>query len=156
MAAFFYDFGNGRDMFRNGLTINLAIRIPFLSDMLEEQAHAIITDVSIVNNDTVQYFLTFDDVISYFYFGKGLGTISIGGLILTDCENYQPGIDVFYNSISEVRGKPVTVSFGAYTFTGVISSFEANAESEFQSTNFRVTLAIIDHSLPPAQFESIC
>lgn len=156
MAAIFYSPTFGRDVFRDGIQANTSVRVPFLNSLVGSSGFSIITDVSIQNSDTVQFFLTFDDLISYFYFGKGLGAITINGIMFTDCNGNVPGADVFYGQISRFRGVPVDISFGSAVFTGIISSFTTNSESEFQTTSFSIALTIIDHSLQSATFTPLC
>lgn len=157
MAAIFYSPLIGPQVFQGGLTINTSVRVPFLSNLVGPGGFSIINAVTVQNGDTIQYFLTFDDFISYFYFGKGLGNMSIEGTMFMTCNGYSPGIDVFYNQISRFRGQAVDVSFGSAVFTGVISTFTTTAVAEPAGTiDFTVQLSIIDHSLAAPVFDPIC
>lgn len=156
MAALFYAVNPARNIFRDGLVANLTIRIPFLDGLIGYEGFSIITDVSVQNSDTIQYFLTFDDFINYFYFGKGLGSLAINGIMFTNCLGDMPGVDMFYSRIAAYRGSTVDVSFGNTVFTGVISQFAINAESENMTAMFSIMLTIVDHSLPTAAFPANC
>ena len=160
MAAIFYSPQKGKDIFKSGFNVNTSISIPFLNKMIGSSGgFSIITDVTIQNRDTIQYFITFDDFISYFYFGKGLGAININGVMFSDCEGYFKGAGMLTNIISKIRGTVQTVSFGNVIFSGVLSSFtiQANSEgAENNVVNFNLTLDIIRHSLPPPKFSPSC
>lgn len=156
MAAIFYQVNPRRNIFRDALTVNTSIRIPWLDGLVGTNGFSIITDISINNSDTIQYFLTFDDFINYFYFGKGLGQIQVNGVMFTDCNGNTPGVTMFYDIIGANRGVPLGISAGGYMFTGVISSFAVTAESESMTTNFQLTLTIVHHNLQQATFDPLC
>jgi hypothetical protein len=131
----------------------------------------IVCEVSIQNKDTVQYFLTFNDLVTFFYFGKGLGSLSISGLIAGSCltsssqfsyngpTNY-PGVDQLMNVIgNQLRGKSQQITFGNTTFWCVLSSFSFKASSESSAINFveyNLQFEIVDHTLPSPVFISNC
>jgi hypothetical protein len=157
MAAIFYSINQATDVFRGGFQVNTSVRVPFLSNLVGPNGYAVVNSVSVNSVDTVQYFLTFDDLISYFYFGKGLGAMNISGLIFADCGGFMPGIDIFYSQIARWRGRTVDISFGSAVFRGVISNFTCTANAEPDNTvEWSVTLNIIDHSLPAANFTPLC
>lgn len=157
MAAIFYNADTTTPVFAKGFQVNTSVRVDFLADMIGSASYAIITSVSVVNNDTVQFFQTFDDIIGHFYFGKGLGAITIGGLLFTNCDGEVPGVAKFYERIGQNRGKPINISFGKDVFTGVISSFSATAVAEPDNTvEWSIVLQMIDHSLPVVPVEPAC
>jgi hypothetical protein len=177
MAAILYILpeADSKTLFRSGLTINDSVTIPFLQTLIDDGGIMIITEVTMQNRDTVQYFLTFNDFISYFYFGKGLGSLSINGSILGDCHQRTPlkpagsaparpssfyGVgDLLYILGSQVRGKEQTIQFGGYNFVVVLSSFTLRASSEEFAMNFvdfNLQMEIIRHDLPAPTFESEC
>jgi len=157
MAAIFYQYNPDKSIFKGGLHVNTTIRVPFLNALVGTNGLAIINEVSVSNSDTVQYFMSFDDLISYFYFGKGLGSITISGTMFTNCDGYAPGVDIFYNQIARFRGKEVPISFGNAVFTGVINSFQTSAQAEPAGTiEFAIGLTIINHTLPVTTFTPLC
>lgn len=157
MAAIFYNLGDDKVIFKGGFTVNTSVRIPFLNNLIGANALTIITSVSVQNNDTIQFFLTFDDLISYFYFGKGLGNITVSGKIFSSCDGSMPGIDIFYNQVGAFRGRTVAISFGNAVFSGVITSFSTGAQADPDNTvDFSITLNVINHSLPSPNFQPLC
>ena len=75
MAAIFYTSPiNNQTIFKNGMSINNSLSLPFMNNILGGSGMLIITEVTMQHRETVQYFLTFDDFISYYYFGRGLGS----------------------------------------------------------------------------------
>lgn len=169
MAAIFLTLNpTNHTLFKSGMAINNSVQIPFLSSLIGQTNQVsqnaqtgilIVTEVQVQNRDTVQYFLTFDDVISYFYFGKGLGTLSISGMVFSDCNNYFGGLSSLTNQIGRIRGTTQAISFGNVVFSAVLSAFTLRSSSDVGSLNyieFNLQMDIIDHSLPPAHFTSAC
>jgi hypothetical protein len=169
LAAIFYNPNPNTVMFKGNFPVSNIVKIEGFDNALSPDrtgpgiplgsklSLSIITDVSIDNSETVQYFLTFDDVINYFYFGKGLGTITINGMLFSDCDGNVPGVNAFYEIISNKRGQPMTVSLGAYGFTGIISNYRtAVAADPTMLIEFQLTLTIISHTLRPPIFNPAC
>ncbi len=159
MAAIFYSPVNSNPVFKNNIHVNTSISIPFLNKLVGATGFLIINEVAIQNRDTIQYFLTFDDFISYYYFGKGLGSINISGMLFSDCNGRFKGVNSFTGAIADIRGRRQVISFGNVVFTGVLSSFTIRAASEDSLNNvieFNLQLDIIDHSLTPPRFNSVC
>lgn len=157
MAAVFFTPEIGKNVFQGGLHVNNSVSIPFLRNLIGPGSNMIITDVAVQNSDTIQFFLTFDDFISWFYFGKGLGTLSIRGMLLEDCNGNLPGINSLYQNIGRVRGTEQLISFGNVVFTGVLTTFTTTVSTEIANVaNFELQLQIVDHSLPAKRFFSAC
>lgn len=157
MAAIFYKPSPGRStIFRGGMQINTAVKLPFLDGLVGNNGFSVVNEVTIQNKDTIQYFLTFDDLISYFYFGKGLGSININGTMFSNCDGYFPGLASFNNIIGSVRGSKQNVSFGNAVFVGVVSSFTVRADGENNLVEFNIQMDVIDHSLRPPTFSPTC
>jgi hypothetical protein len=164
MAAVFYVYDKDKDIFKSGVTFSNVVRIfeengnDFFASMLGDPGMCIITNVAINNTDVVQYFLSFDDAIQYFYFGKGLGSMSISGMFFANCDGYMPGIGTFYNKIGENRGKPVIISLGGTAFRGVINSFSTSTLADPEPiTEFQIQLGMIHHEVgSPHNFKSVC
>ena len=148
MASLFYLPTDNNAIFKGNMPYNNSIKIPFITPLISEGGFAVVNEVDIQNRDTVQYFLTFDDVVSYFYFGKGLGSLTIQGTLFSDCENNFNGIPDLIAAISTVRGKETKIYFGSITFTCVLSAFTIRASAEEGLSNtmdFNLQLDIIGH-----------
>lgn len=145
MAAVFYSPSEGRSIFKGNFQAFTSISIPKFNDLVGVNAMSIITDVSIENNETIQYFLTFDDVVHYFYFGKGLGNITIRGMMFMNCAGNTPGFNKFYNIIGNNRGRQIDISIaGVPAFKAVITNFGHSTTSDpVPVTEFQISLAIV-------------
>ena len=164
MAAIFYNIANtDSTIFRGGLTVNNSVTIPLLTDLIGPDSMIVINEVTMQNRETIQYFLTFDDLVSYFYFGKGLGSVSISGSIFSDCgdndsDNFN-GIDDLILAIEDNRGLTWKVIYGTSVFTAVLSSFTLRSNANDMTMNivdFSLQMEIIDHDLKKPNFKSVC
>jgi len=137
------------EIFKGGIQVITAVKIPFLDNLLTPGNLAIITELSMQNSETVQFFMTFDDVISWFYFGKGLGQMSIRGLLLTN-EGGTPGLPILLRDVMKsTRGKSVQVSIGNTVFRSVMTSFTLNmTQDPSPVVEFTLGLNIVGHTLP--------
>jgi len=157
MAAIFYSPTATNSIFKGDFPVVDVIRVDFLESILGSKSGVVITSLEVINTETIQYFLTFDDAINYFYFGKGLGTINIRGMIFSDCNGNMPGIGAFYNAVGAVRGKTVRVSLGYAAFEGVVSNFStATAPDPALLTEFSLTLTMTNHNLHSPKYVSVC
>jgi hypothetical protein len=146
MAAISINYIPDRDIFLKGIKFKSPVG-HFLSD-LEEQL-AIITSVSASTSETTQFFLTFDDIINYIHFGRGLGSIRISGIAFLTCDGDMPGLRSFFKKIGSKRGKVVSVSLGqAGGFSGPVvgSSVEVVGEPETVAS-FSVDIVMTSHTL---------
>ena len=158
-AIYFQPNPNASTIFRSGFAINNSVHIPFLSTFIGQQGSMIVTEVTIQHRDTIQYFLTFDDFITYYYFGKGLGNLSISGMIFSDCVGNFSSLNNLLNQLSSIRGTTQTISFGNVAFDGVMSAFTIKASSEtstIHALDFMIQLDVINSSMAPAVFTSAC
>jgi hypothetical protein len=159
MAAVFYKYAEkDNTIFKGSININENVHVGFLYDLVGP-AGVLINEVTVQHRDTIQYFLTFDDVINYFYFGKGLGSLNISGCILSDCNGNWPALHKLMNRIGSIRGKTVNVFIGGISFTAVLSSFTLRASADITSlhiVDFNFQLDIIDSSLPSAVIKTRC
>ncbi len=150
MAAIFLTLSEGsQPIFHGNFTANTVVSVDFLNGLVSDlNSHTIITDVSIDNSDIVQYILTFDDVINWFFFGKGVGQITIRGILFTDCDGKAPGLPAFYNSIGNNRGRVVRISMGPVVFSAIIQAFNTTVVADpTHLVEFSVSLGIVDHQL---------
>jgi len=149
MAALFYNF-QGNSVFKNGIGSG---NLMFCSDLDEFSSDSgnvsIVTDISVRVQDTIQIFQSFDDFIHYYYFGKGVGSITINIMLFQDTSNSAPGISKLLSKLGEKRGKTMDISVGNVAFTGVLSDFTINVVSEPETHYIAsINLAMIDHHLP--------
>lgn len=154
MAAIYTYDTTGGELFRAGINVLSSIRLPFLDSLLYGAPGAgstltIITELSVQNSETIQFFLTFDDLVSWFYFGKGMGTMSIRGLMLTN-DSGTPGLPALLSSsMSRLRGRSVGASIGNAVFTCVMTNFSLHmTQDPSPVVDFTINLSIVDHSLP--------
>ena len=142
----------------------------FMFNQVQADYLTIITEVSITNNDVVQFFLSFDDFIHHYYFGKGVGQMRISGMFFTDCGGFftnagvvnaaggMPGLGHFYKVLGEKRGTVVTISTdGGMWFKGVLTDCTVTFVSEPETmASFTINLGMIDHSLINPGFKGGC
>lgn len=154
MAAILYyiDAANDTSVFKESFPVVTDVRIPFLDSVTGSSFPDLLTIVSKVgmqNSETIQYFLTFDDVISYFYFGKGMGSLEIAGMMFGNSNDMYPGLRTLFDKvIGKNRGKKLPVSFGSFVFYGVIDRHTLSVDAETGIADFSLGLSIIDHTLP--------
>lgn len=159
MAAAFVSLSSGESIFKSNFIANNVVSVDFLNSLMlnPKKASTIITDVSIDSEDTIQYILTFDDVVNWFHFGRGLGQINIRGMIFTDCDGKVPGLGLFHQAISRSRGKVVTISMGWITFDGLIQRFNTTLTADPAPViEFSVSVTVISHSMPNNIVNAIC
>lgn len=148
MASLFYY--SGTDVFKTAVgTGFISFSDAFNNFDGQESTLSIITDVSINGNETIQFFQTFDDLISFYYFGKGLGNISLTMMLFCSCDsNNAPGLDKVLERIGQIRGSFVDFSIGKVTFSGVLTSYNVQMVGE-PVLHFivNINLAMIDHTL---------
>lgn len=161
MAAIFYKYRDtGNTIFRASIPVAPNVYISFLDDMVGESGFMIINEVVWQHRDTVQYFLTFDDLISFFYFGKGLGTVNVSGTLFCDCNGNWFNLNQLLARIGGVRGRIVPgLSFANVMFDGVLSSFTVRASADpnnIHAVDFSLQFDIINSSLPQAVIKGAC
>ena len=151
MATIFHYNTQGADIFKGGISVLSAVRIQFLQSLFENPNNlCVVTDLGIQNSETIQFFLTFDDMINWFYFGKGMGSMTIRGLLLTSDGGTPPGLLLLLSEgMSQLRGQQVSVSVGNATFVGVMSNFSLNlTQDPAPMVEFQINLNIVHHTLP--------
>ena len=183
MAAYFYT-NNNNNIFRVK-PVQPNVHIGFLDDyvnpvagasasngsiqtQLENSGFVVINEVVFQNRDTIQFFLTFDDLVSYFYFGKGLGTMTITGSVMTDCYGDTLGwgtLHDFMQMLGSKRGQRIGSKTNDYltmsgvSLEGVLSSFTVRASAELNSltsVDFTLQLDIIASSFRSPTINSAC
>jgi len=145
MAAIFYTYSNN-DVFMKNIPV-APVEVDYLLNIEGQDNMIIFTEVSITTTETNQIFLTFDDIITYFHFGKGVGSINLSGLMFCNCSGDMPGVSNFYTAISQARGQKTNVSLGNDFFTGIIQSTSASVTSEPTTMiQFTIAMSMIDNS----------
>jgi hypothetical protein len=149
MAAIYHYNTSDQEIFRAGINVLTNVKVPFLDTLLAPGNLALITELGIQNNETVQFFLTFDDAINWFYFGKGMGSINIRGMLLT-CDSGTPGLPVLLDDVMrKMRGKSVDVSLGNAVFRCIMTSFNLMlTQDPAPVVEFTLGLNIYSHNLP--------
>jgi len=147
MGAVFVNLKGG-DVFKNVPGVSHLIKVPKIDDILGESGLAMYTQVTVQLGETLQYFLTFDDVIKFIHFGKGLGNITAEGILFSKCSGDIPGLPKFFQAFGGLRGKKETITVGGTAFTVVISSASVSTIGEPDTmAHFQAVFSIVDHQL---------
>jgi len=147
MAATFYQ-GSG-DVFKRGTGgASSILTIPSLDAIIGQSGLAVYSDVTLQLGETIQYFLTFDDVIKYIHFGKGVGNITANGTLFSDCSQNLPGASQYLSAFSSLRGTTQQITMGGQTFTVVVTNANLTmlSEPDFMG-NFQMSFSVVDHHL---------
>ena len=144
MPAFY--FKNDQELFGHGGGAQL-VKIPAVDNIVGASGLAVYSNVSFQINETLQYFLAFDDVIKFIHFGKGVGNVTAEGIMYCDCSGDLPGLSKATAAIGTLRGKAVQLTLGGYTVTGILTSATIAAMAD-QDTfgQFSFSFAIVNHS----------
>ena len=148
MPATFFVLGKN-DIFKQGSGAGQAlITIPEVDRIIQQSGLAIYNNVSLQLGETIQYFLTFDDVIKFIHFGKGLGTLAVDGLMFVDCSGNLPGLGKYKAAISALRGKEQKINIGGIVVTAVMTSTQITIMSEPDTmAQFAFTFSVVNHNL---------
>jgi hypothetical protein len=145
MPAFYFN-SNGSEIFRQGGGAQI-VKIPAVDSIVGSGGLAVYSQVTFQVNETLQYFLAFDDVIKFIHFGKAVGNVTAEGILYCDCSGNLPGLSRATSAIGTLRGKAVKLTLGAYTVTGILTSATISALAD-QDTfgQFAFNFAIVNHS----------
>jgi hypothetical protein len=147
MAAVFVTLKGG-DVFKTVAGVSHLIKVPKIDDILGKTGLALYTQVNVQLAETLQYFLTFDDVIKFIHFGKGLGNIVVEGMMFSKRDSDIPGIPKFFQAFSALRGKKETITIGSEAFTVVIASANITLVGDPDTmAMFQIVFTVIDHKL---------
>lgn len=147
MAATFITLSQ-KDIFSSGGNAQSLISIPHVDDLIGKSGLAIYNALSFQLGETVQYFLTFDDVIKYIHFGKGLGSLTVEGTMYSDCGGDIPGMKALARTISSLRGKAQNLVVGGIAMTGIMTTVQTTVTSEPDTmAQFVFSYAIVNHLL---------
>jgi hypothetical protein len=134
------------DIFRSGGAVSHLISIPKIDSIIGQEGLGIYNSASVQLAETLQYFLTFDDVIKFIHFGRGLGSINIDGTLFCNDTGTIPGAAKFIQAITALRGQPQDFSFGPLVLTGILTNIQYTIVSEPDTmVHFVVNFAIVNH-----------
>jgi len=148
MAATYYT-AQGGDLFQRGTGgASSLVSIPALDGIIGESGLAIYSDVTVQLGETLQYFLTFDDVIKFIWFGKGLGDITVNGVLFSDCTGDLPGASQYFQAFGSLRGESTQITVGSQTFTAIVSNANLSIMAEPDTmAQFQLVFSVVDHQL---------
>lgn len=142
------------DLFKTGGNADHLIKIEEVDNIVKEEradgvtAAAVYNAISTQLNETIQFFLTFDDVIKYIHFGKALGSLQVEGTIFCDCTSDLPRLDKLKKAFTELRGKQIEVNIKNIVLNCVMTSMQFIVVPDPNTmANFTFNFAIIDHQL---------
>lgn len=117
----------------------------------------LLSNFSTTFNEVVQFFQSFDDLIHYYYFGKGLGQIRFDMMAFFNCSGDAPGLRNLYESIGSKRGKKVTLDFMNVHVEGILMEFNITALAE-PLPHFQISIALgmINSNLTPPNIQGGC
>jgi hypothetical protein len=156
MAALFYNFGSD-NIFKNSVGSGALM---FSDDFDEFSASSsnlsIVTDIKVSVNETVQFFQSFDDFIHYYYFGKGLGSVTVDFLFFQSCDsNDAPGVSKLLAKIGQKRGQIINISIANVVFSGVLMDVNIAVTAEPETMYaISINIGMTDHQLPSANLDN--
>ena len=128
-----------------------------LTDDIAGLNSSILTNVTVNYNETVQFFQTFDDLIHYFYFGQGLGSIRFEVMCFQDCSGSAPGFQKIVQTIGQNRGKAVTLNMGTIQVEGILTDFTVSLTADpVPIYTICATLGMTNNGLPKPSIDASC
>lgn len=147
MPAVFFTLSK-QDIFKSGGSASSLVTIPSVDAIVEESGLALYDSVSMQLGETIQYFLTFDDVIKFIHFGKALGSVQVEGTMFCDCEGDLPGIPKFAEAFRKLRGEKVKVVIGGIVLESVMTSASVTVIADSDTmAHFTFTFSVVSHQL---------
>lgn len=126
MAAIFLPIDDDSGIFKHSCGNSSNLISCSLTDRIGHGTSSILSAVSVTFNETVQFFQSFDDLVHFFYFGQGLGSIHLEIMCFQNCGGGMPGLQAVINKISQSRGKLVSVDLNAVRVEGVLLEFSVS------------------------------
>lgn len=147
MPATFFSLSS-KDIFQSGGNGAHLVNIPAVDSIVGANGLAVYDNVSIQLGETIQYFLTFDDIIKFIHFGKGVGAITVEGTMYSDCSGNVPGVYAFAEAIAATRGRPQYLTVGSVTVTAILTNSQMSITSQPDTMgHFVFNYAVVDHAL---------
>jgi hypothetical protein len=146
MPASFVSGGGG--IFGRGGGAQGLVAIPAVDNIVGRGNIAVYDSVSVQINDTIQFFLTFDDVVKYVFFGKGIGSVVAEGTMYSKCGGGIPGLNACAAAVGTLRGQRALVSLGGFAVKAIFTSAQVSVISEPDIMGrFVFNMAAIDHHM---------
>lgn len=157
MAGIYVKLDN-TDLFKSGGNADHLVKIDKVDEIVKSnrqqadsdttQGAAVYNSVTMQLGETLQFFLTFDDVIKYIHFGKALGSVTVEGTIFPNCSLDLPRIEKLSTAFTELRGKQMKVQVGNIVLTCVMTTMQFTVVPEPNTMgDFTFNFAVIDHQL---------
>lgn len=148
MPATFFNLSKD-DIFKSGGGgAQHLVSIPQVDNIVGNEGLAVYNTVSVTLNETIQYFLTFDDVIKFIHFGKGVGSVNVEGTMYCTCDGSLPGLTKFSIAASKLRGKQQSIAIGSTIVSAVLTQCTVAVVSEPDTmANFSFLFSIVNHNL---------
>ena len=148
MSAHFITREVGKDLFKTGGTTGLIV-IPELDNLADDlELVTIYNSVAVQLNETLQYFLTFDDVIKFIWFGKGVGSLVVDGTMYSDCDGDIPSLHRINETISSMRGELLQAQVGSMTLDVILAGVQVTTVPDPDTlANFQFNLSIVNHNM---------
>ena len=136
------------DIFKSGGSADHLVVIPQVDNIIGPGGLAVYDNVSVQLGETIQYFLTFDDIIKFIHFGKGVGAVTVEGTMYSDCDGVVPGVSGFSAAIAAIRGKPQYLTVGSVVVTAILTNAQLTVTSQPDTmAHFVFNFAVVDHQL---------
>lgn len=136
------------DLFHSGGSADGLVKIPEVDSIVGEAGLAIYNQVSVSLGETIQYFLTFDDVIKFIHFGKALGSVVVEGTMYSTCDGDIPALSEFASAFGALRGKMVKVVIGGMVLQAVMTNAGVALTSESDTmAHFTFNFSVVSHQL---------
>ena len=124
------------------------VRIPEVDKIVGPKGLAVYDSVGLQLPETVQYFLTFDDVTKFIHFGKGVGSVQVEGTMYADCNSALPGARLFAGAVSALRGRPRAMIVGGTPVAAILVNSQITVMGEPDTmAKFVFTFSVVNHIL---------
>jgi hypothetical protein len=139
--------GPKNDMFKNAGAGEHIIKIPSVDDIVAANAGiAMYNTVSAKLSETIQYFLTFDDVTKVIHFGKAVGSLNVEGTLFSTCSGEIPGMSKFSAAFYALRGNVVDAVIGNISVKIIMSDAQVTIVGHPDTlADFSFQFSIVDH-----------
>lgn len=148
MPATFFTLASNEIFQQNSGQGQSLISIPEVDKIIQKDGLAVYNTIGLQLGETIQYFLTFDDVIKFIHFGKGLGTITVEGTLYGDCAGGIPGLSKFKEAFRELRGKEQKIDIGGIVIVAIMTSAQVNIVGDPDTMGqFNFNFSVVNHEL---------
>lgn len=137
----------GNDMFKTGGSASHMLYIPAVQDIVSSRGGiAMYNSVSVKLSETIQYFLTFDDVIKVIHFGKAVGALNVEGTLFSDCSGYIPGLRNFASAFYSLRGIVIPAVIGSFSLKVIMTDAQVTIIGNPDTlADFSFQFSIVNH-----------